>query len=180
MGTPPHAYSLHSSSHTDVAVPLSKHRLRFTFPCSITQGAELLNSIWFIFLGSSLQLKAKFEWLIKNWLFEEFEDFFKRKLTLRLSPFRLTSLSIIPYGSEMILLTGTVPKVPFFPVKSLVSLLQETVRGDHFFERHLCFSYQISFLPIKDDAKFCDSVPVLTEGQEYAGTKWRAASWVMQ
>ena len=64
---------------------------------------------------SSLQLKAKFRWSIRNWLFDKFIDFLKRKFTERLSPFRLTSLSLFLYGCGSILLAGTVPGGTFLP-----------------------------------------------------------------
>lgn len=84
------------------------------------------------FHDSSLQLNAMLKQCIRNWLFDEFIDLFKRKLFERLSPFRFTSLFL--YGCETIILTGTVPGGAFFPVKSLASLIRERKRGDRYFE----------------------------------------------
>lgn len=67
------------------------------------------------FMVGLLQLKAKFKWWVRNWLFGELIDSFRTKFTGRLSPFRLTALSLFLYGCEAILLAGTVPGGTFLP-----------------------------------------------------------------
>lgn len=111
--------------------------------------------------------------------------FIPNQLFERLSPFRFTSPSLFLYGVKPYFWQGWCLEVPFFSVKSLASLLQEIKRWEVFWDNIFAFlTKSLVSPPIKDDPECCGqcqlSPSLVAQGWWHTGTKWQAASLVIQ